>query len=230
MSETAAEAPSSEPSVGIVRRAQELPKFATALAVLGGTTAVAAGSVPVWEEQLFERINALPEPLAVALWAPMQLGSLFGPAVVGIGAWMAWRRWRPAVGAAVCGVVAWQLAKVVKNAVERGRPTTELEQFLARIGTPTDGLGFVSGHSAVAFALAGVLSPYLTRPWRWTAYGIAALVAVARIHIAAHLPLDTVGGAALGLAVAWTYHAAVGIPAGAPGVGGSGVRRTRRIA
>ncbi len=230
MSERSPAGSSSEPSAGIVRRAQELPKIAAALAVLGGTTAIAAGSVPAWEERVFERVNALPEPLAVALWAPMQLGSLFGPAIVGIGAWVTWRRWRPAVGAAVCGVVAWQLAKVVKNAVERGRPTTELEQFLARIGTPTDGLGFVSGHSAVAFALAGVLSPYLTRPWRWTAYGIAALVAVARIHIAAHLPLDTVGGAALGLAVAWAYHAAVGIPGDTPGVAPAGVRHPPPIA
>jgi undecaprenyl-diphosphatase len=209
-----------------VRRAVEAPKAIAAAVVLALTTWVALDGVPEWEADVFASFNSLSGWLEPVLWAPMQLGSLFGPAIVAIGSWVAWRRWRPAVGAVVVGVVAWQLAKIVKDEVVRGRPINVLDDYVERWGTPTDGLGFVSGHSAVAFALATVLSPYLRRPWRWVAYGIAALVAIARIHVAAHFPLDTVGGAALGCLLGWCYHLAVGVPDDVPGITERRVRST----
>lgn len=201
-----------------VRRAVEVPKAIAAAAVLAVTTWVALDGVPDWEADLFASFNRLSSWLEPVLWAPMQMGSLFGPAVVAIASWFAWRRWCPTVGAVVVGVVAWQLAKIVKDEVVRGRPVNVLSDYVERWGTPTDGLGFVSGHSAVAFALATVLSPYLRRPWRWAAYGVAAVVAIARIHVAAHFPLDTVGGAALGCLLGWLYHLAVGVPDDVPGI------------
>ena len=189
-----------------------LPKAAVAVAVLGGSTALALGEVPEWEEGIFEAVNRLPHALEWTLWTPMQFGNLFGPFVVAAGSWYVWRRWRPTVGAVAVGVASWQLAKVVKNSIERGRPHDVFKVIVRRAGTPKDGLGFVSGHSAVAFSLAAVLSPYLGQ-WRWIGYGLATSVSFARIHVGAHLPLDTVGGAALGLSLAFVYNAAVGLPA-----------------
>jgi hypothetical protein len=61
---------------------------------------------------------------------------------------------------------------------------------------PDRGLGYVSGHSAVAFALATVASPFLGRRARRVAWTLAGLVCVARIYVGSHLPLDVVGGAA----------------------------------
>jgi membrane-associated phospholipid phosphatase len=209
-----------------VRRAAEVPKALAAAAVLAITTVVALDGVPAWEVDLFDAFNGLSDLLEPVLWAPMQLGSLFGPVVVAAGSWWAWRRWRPTVGALVVGLIAWQLAKVVKDEVQRGRPVSVLDDYVERWGSPTDGLGFVSGHSAVAFALATVLSPYLRRPWRWTAYGVAAVVAIARIHVAAHFPLDTIGGAALGCLLGWCYHLAVGVPDDVPGITERRVRST----
>jgi undecaprenyl-diphosphatase len=156
----------------------------------------------------------------------MQLGSLWGPLLVALVSWLAWRRWRPSVGALVAGIVAWQLAKVVKSAVERGRPHAMVDEFARLGGTPYEGLGFVSGHAAVAMALAAVLSPYLGRGPRAAAYAVALLVGYARVQVSAHLPLDVVGGAALGYLVAWGWNLAVGVPV--PGVGqgsGSSVER-----
>jgi membrane-associated phospholipid phosphatase len=199
-----------------VRRSQEIPKVAAALALLVGTGAVAANGVPDLEERVFAWVNDLPGGLEPVLWAPMQLGSLFGPVVVAAGSWLAWRRWRPPVGALLIGVVSWQAAKVVKEGIDRGRPGDVLDEIVRRGGTPVDGLGYVSGHSAVAFALATVVSPYLRRPWRWAGYGVAGVVSLARIHVGAHFPLDTVGGAALGVTLALLYHLAVGIPDDAP--------------
>jgi undecaprenyl-diphosphatase len=180
--------------------------------VLVVSTVIAVDGVPEWEAQAFSFINRWSDLLEPLLFLPMQLGSLFGPVLVAIGSWLIWRRWRPTLGAAVVGIVAWQMAKLVKDSVDRGRPTDLAPDLVRRWGTPVDGLGFVSGHSAVAFALAGVISPYLGNRWRAVAFGLAAIVAVSRIHVGAHYPLDTVGGAALGLTLAYLYNAAVGVP------------------
>ena len=67
-------------------------------------------------------------------------------------------------------------------------------------GADVGGLGFVSGHSAVAFALVTVATMWLDRPARIALWCLAAGVAVARIYVGAHLPLDVIGGAALGIA------------------------------
>jgi undecaprenyl-diphosphatase len=201
-----------EPGAGSVVRGRELPKAFGALLVVIATAAIAMGGVPAWETEVFAAVNRSWDVLEPLLFLPMQLGSLFGPVLVAVGSWLMWRRWRPSLGAVVVGVGAWQMAKLVKAAVERGRPSDLAPELVRRWGTPGDGLGFVSGHCAVAFALAGVVSPYLGRRWRPVAYGLAALVAVSRIHVGAHYPLDTVGGAALGLAFAYLYNAVVGVP------------------
>lgn len=206
----AAEAPDS--AEGSVVHLGELPKACAALLVLAGTSVIAMSGVPIWEAQTLMRINRWSNLLEPMLFLPMQLGSLFGPFLVAVGSWLVWRRWRPTLGAAAVGVVAWQMAKLVKAGVARGRPAELAPDLVRRWGTPGDGLGFVSGHSAVAFALAGVISPYLGNRWRPVAYGLAAIVAVSRIHVGAHYPLDTVGGAALGLALAYFFNAAVGVP------------------
>jgi membrane-associated phospholipid phosphatase len=199
-----------------VRRRVEIPKVAAALVVLGVTAAVARRGVPQWEDELFERIYETNDIWETVLWLPMQLGSLVGPVVVAVGSWIAWRRWRPTAGALVVGLLAWQLAKLIKITIERGRPGDVILGLTRRPGTPTDGLGFVSGHTTVAFALATVVSPYLGRRGRWIGYGLAVVVAVARIHAGAHFPLDTVGGAALGVSLGLLWHLAVGVPDDAP--------------
>ena len=72
-----------------VRRAVEVPKALAAAAVLAVTTRIALDGVPDWEADLFEVGNGLSGWLEPLLWAPMQLGSLFGPAFVALGSWVA---------------------------------------------------------------------------------------------------------------------------------------------
>lgn len=186
----------------------ELRAAALSAATLVGTSLVAHDGVPDWDAELFDRVNRLGNELEPLLWLPMQAGSLFGPVVASGASWMAWRDWRTSAGCLVVGVGAWQAAKVVKGRVDRGRPTTLARRVVRRWGTPKDGLGFVSGHSAVAFSLAAVLAPRLG-PWRWAGYGVATSVSFGRIHVGAHFPLDTVGGASLGLTMAHLWNAAV---------------------
>jgi membrane-associated phospholipid phosphatase len=64
------------------------------------------------------------------------------------------------------------------------------------------GLSFVSGHAIITFAIAGLLALVLPRRWAVVAFVLATLNAVARVYLGAHNPLDVVGGAAVGLAIA----------------------------
>ena len=86
---------------------------------------------------------------------------------------------------------------MVKRVVAAGGPRPVARRELREHAS---GLGYVSGHTAVAFALATVLAPSLPRSWRRSAvFAAASVVGFARIYSGAHLPLDVVGGAGLGL-------------------------------
>jgi PAP2 superfamily/Lipopolysaccharide kinase (Kdo/WaaP) family len=83
-------------------------------------------------------------------------------------------------------------------------------------GHHDNGLGFVSGHAAVAVAIATLVAPYLGRRARWVAVAVAVGVCVSRMYVGAHLPLDVVGGAALGWAAGSLVHLLLGAPGGRP--------------
>jgi undecaprenyl-diphosphatase len=95
--------------------------------------------------------------------------------------------------------------------VVRGRPDEYLTDVVHR-GAPAHGLGFVSGHAAVVTALLVVAWPWLTRPARIVCAVLAVFVCMARVYVSAHLPLDVVGGAALGLAVGAAVRLLLGRP------------------
>jgi undecaprenyl-diphosphatase len=120
--------------------------------------------------------------------------------VVAAGA-LAWRRWRLAT--ALVLVVPLKLAaeRVPKMLVERQRPGSTVPDAILR-GVPHGGLSFVSGHAIITFAIAGLLVLVLPRRWGVVALVLAAANAVARVYLGAHNPLDVLGGAAIGLAIA----------------------------
>jgi glycosyltransferase 2 family protein len=178
---------------------------AEVVAVLGGS-AVLAGSwvavavnhgVPGWEQDVFAWVNDLPDAWWPVIWTPMQLGSLAGSLVVVVVMFVATRQRRLTLTALCASQVAWWSAKVIKGLVSRGRPSALLVDVKLRENA--SGVGYVSGHAAVAFALATVLAPSLPRAWRPVAFVAASVVAVARLYSGAHLPLDAVGGAGLGV-------------------------------
>ena len=161
------------------------------------------------EEDTFHAINRLPGGLLdLVLSTIMQLGNVFFVAFATIAALVA-RKVRFALDLFVAGTSAWILAKVVKEIFHRGRPVDLLSDVTLR-GDATSGLGFVSGHTAVAFALATIANSYLGKRGRIACWVLACLVGFARIYVGAHLPLDVLGGAALGWAVGSLVHALLG--------------------
>jgi membrane-associated phospholipid phosphatase len=167
----------------------------TAFVLLARTAA--HGKVSAGEERCFRSINTRSPALRSPAWIVMQAGSL--PAV-GVAAAAALPRRRSiAVALAMSGTSVWALSKLVKRIVGRGRPADHLAGVLIH-GATQRGAGFPSGHAAVATALAAVGSRVLPRPAAQAAWVTSALVCGTRQYVGAHLPLDVVGGAALGLA------------------------------
>jgi len=199
------------PPADYVRHVVELPRLAAAAGVLLGTGIVACDRVSAWEQPVFRWLHEVPDWVDVVVWLPMQAGSAWAPPLVALAAAVGLRRWRPVAGALVVGWGGWLLAKEVKSFVGRARPA-DVFPDIVRDSALRDGLGFISGHTTVAFGLACVMSPYLSRYWRVAAYGLATTVGLVRIVVGAHLPLDVVGGAALGLLLGYMWNLIVGVP------------------
>ncbi len=155
-------------------------------------------SVPRWEADVFTAFNDLPDAFRWPVWPVMQLGNLWMVAVSGLGVYAATRRVRPALAASTAVLAAWVAAKVVKQAAHRGRPADLLEHVTIR-EAGLHGKGYVSGHTAIAFAVATVVAPLLPPRWRVVPFALASCVGLTRIYYGAHLPLDVVGGAGLGI-------------------------------
>jgi undecaprenyl-diphosphatase len=121
--------------------------------------------------------------------------------------------WCDALRVGIAAGGGWQLAKAVKRLVPRERPTRVLTDVVLRDGDP-DGRGFVSGHATVAMALAVSVGPLVDARTRTVLLGAATTAGLARVHVGAHLPLDVVGGLALGM---WWAAAVAGASAGSTG-------------
>jgi uncharacterized protein (TIRG00374 family) len=187
-----------------------------ALILLASMTAIHQHRVGVREANLFRLINdlALPGWTKWPIWGVMQLGVIGAVPLVALLALLT-RRLRLAAYAALAGGTIYLVAKLVKVFVQRGRPQTLLEDVFI-LDVPDRGLGYVSGHSAVAVSLATVASPFLGRRARRVAWTLAGLVCVARIYVGSHLPFDVVGGAALGWAAGALVLLVFGAPTGHP--------------
>ena len=173
-------------------------------AFTGGAVLARKPEVSDAERQVFAAVNGLPAVAHVPVWAVMQLGSLGGVfATAGVLA----RTGHPRIAtrAAVWGTATWLSAKAVKRLVRRARPGGVLD--VARVlGREQGGLGYPSGHAAVAATLGAVVVPVLPPRWRSAGWAAALAVGPARVFVGAHLPLDVAGGIAFGVGVAAVGH------------------------
>lgn len=99
---------------------------------------------------------------------------------------------RLACGSALGALVA----QVLKRTLNRARPSTAIEGFEALTENP-DAFSFPSGHTAAAFGVAVALAgePAGAGPLSLT---LAAGIALSRVYLGAHYPLDVLVGVALG--------------------------------
>ena len=96
-------------------------------------------------------------------------------------------------------VADWS-ATGLKALIDRPRPPLRYPEPKPLVALPHDA-SFPSGHAATSFAAATMLSfaaPRLS-PFLFL---LAAAIGFSRVYVGVHYPLDVIGGAALGVAVA----------------------------
>ncbi|HSJ72699.1 MAG TPA: phosphatase PAP2 family protein [Miltoncostaeaceae bacterium] len=145
-----------------------------------------------------------------ALMALLSAWWVKGVVIAAAGAAADWRR-RPrsvpwsALMATAALLVASLASGLLKDAFGRARPALAEPGVTALVSLPGDA-SMPSGHAAAAAAAAGVvalLHPRLRLPLA----GLVGAIALSRVYLGVHYPLDVLAGAALGLAVAWAVVA-----------------------
>ena len=199
----------------LVRRPVDAVLAAVGLVVLVAGMIVVGddGGLPDWEVDLFRAVNDLPDFVHPVLWVFQQFGAIGVAPVIAIAAWWGGRR-RLALAAVLVVVSKLILEWAIKASVTRERPATSIGPDVNLRGdVQVSGESFVSGHAAMAAGLAMVVTPYLPGRWRVLPWILVGLVMIGRMYSGAHLPLDVICGAALGLVVGGALNLLLRVPA-----------------
>src|SRR3989344_446716 len=87
----------------------------------------------------------------------------------------------------------------MKLSVNAPRPSPSIVE--RKIEDISNELSFPSGHSATAAAIYAHYSGILKNNWKWIALLLVILVALARVYLGVHFPIDVIVGLALGFAI-----------------------------
>ena len=180
------------------------------LVVFVVTAVVVEQGLAPGEEATFVAINSLPDWLYVFIWPFMQYGVFLTIPVLSIIA-LVMRRVRLAISMAIAGVGVYLLARMTKEVAQRGRPGALFDSVEARETFAEGSLGFPSGHAAVAAALTVVVTPHLRGRWRILPAALLVIVCIGRMYVAAHTPIDLIGGAALGASAGYAARLLIGV-------------------
>jgi undecaprenyl-diphosphatase len=120
--------------------------------------------------------------------------------VVGLILAILWRRPSIILLVLVADAAADGISLGLRDWIGRLRPPLVYPEPKPLVGTPHSG-SFPSGHTSTAFACATVLA-WLDRRLAVPAFVLATAIAVSRVYVGVHWPLDILGGAVLGMGLA----------------------------
>ncbi len=196
-------------------------RLALAVALFVGVLVVARGSVPSASElDAFRLVNGLPRVLTAVAYPLLALGSVPAVAAFVLLA-LGLRRLRLAGDLLAASAIGLAVSELLHHAGIRSGPG-EFSALLASrslLDVPAamhHVTGFPSSAVALAAAAATAAAPFLSRPGRRVVWSGAVAVAFARLYAGLDLPVDVVGGFALGWAVGAALNLIVGVPVGHP--------------
>lgn len=154
------------------------------------------------DTQLFFAINHLPHVGIIDSFA-LLLSGIGDAGIVWfvIGAYLIFREekkdHRLFLPLGVSAGFTWSITElIVKPLVARLRPSSALDAATVVGGFPL-GYSFPSTHATIAFALATVLV-YKEPKWKKGLYGLAFAIALSRIYLGHHYPIDVIVGGMFG--------------------------------
>lgn len=157
------------------------------------------------ELEWFWQVHTWSDRLKTPMLFITQFGSVAMALVVIV--WSLWRYGRLfALQLAVTSGMAYVLVSVAKWWVARPRPVEYLYGVVAR--TAETGMGFPSGHTAMATAISVFLAWRLGGWWRWAPFVWIPLVGISRIYLGVHMPFDIFGGVLVGVLAVLLYEVA----------------------
>ena len=159
------------------------------------------------EQRMFRAVNGWPDWLYFPLWVPMQLGNLVVGTVVGLLLALAFGAVEVAVAVVLAAALKLLAERIVRRELAaylevRQRPgTSEPGARLRGADVPHQGMSFPSGHVILVAAIGTVLTGHLDAGVALIPFVLAGLVAVGRVFVGAHNPLDVTAGMGAGLLV-----------------------------
>ncbi len=148
-----------------------------------------------WEETLFLWIYNWPAFLTPIFYVITQFGSIYVLAIISAGLALR-KKFNMLIRLLLASILSYQLSGFAKDLWGRTRPNELLIEVVNR--DYFRGPGYPSGHVALATAMAFVVGHYLPKKYHWVVPVWIIGVALSRIYLGIHAPLDIVGGFAIG--------------------------------
>jgi undecaprenyl-diphosphatase len=151
------------------------------------------------ELSVFRLINDLPDALRPLFLVLTIVPESLWIGVAGVVVTFVLRMYRPAWQLAVATIGGYGAAFIGKHVIGRARPGELISDVHVRVHET--GMGYPSGHTMMITVLVLSLWPYLPRGWRWLVALLIPAMALSRLYLGVHSPLDVVGGFAVGAGV-----------------------------
>ena len=152
-----------------------------------------------WERSIFEWVNSWPNNLTTFFKVVSISREALVLGAIAVVLTFALRHWRLSWRLAASIIGGSAIAFLLKHVIDRARPDGLMQNVHVRWAD--SGAGFPSGHVTVATIVLLTILPYLPTRWRWTVPTGIILMALSRMYLGVHEPLDIIGGFAIGLFV-----------------------------
>jgi membrane-associated phospholipid phosphatase len=174
--------------------------FIVAVLLFGATAAMAYHhGIASWELSLFHSINNWPNSLRTFFLGCTLFPESMWTAAVAVVLAFVFRMYRLSWRLAVAFIGGYGFAFIAKHVIGRGRPFEMFHDVHQRASE--SGMGYPSGHTMMITILMLAILPYVPGKWRWLLPIPVVLMALSRVYLGVHYPLDVVGGFAVGLGV-----------------------------